>query len=112
MGVLTFDMSSDSTLDQWARAAGMNPQAMTIEQICAAMNATNPDWTFEIAVWNLREMIFAVAPNLNLARTEAIVQVHARGITTLTTRNSDSCDFHTLAIWTLVAILRNAITAY
>ncbi len=49
VGVLTFDMSSDSALEQWARAAGMNPQAMTIEQICAAMNATNPDWTFVVS---------------------------------------------------------------
>ena len=45
----TYDLSSDTLLNKWARAAGMNPQEMTIEQICAAMNATNPDWTFAVS---------------------------------------------------------------
>ena len=48
-GVLTFDMGSDSTLDRWARAAGMEPQAVTIGQICPSVNATNPDWTFAVS---------------------------------------------------------------
>ena len=45
----TYDMSSDSIIVRWARGVGMDPSAMTIEQACAAMNATNPDWTFAVS---------------------------------------------------------------
>ena len=36
----TYDLSSDSIIVRWARGVGMDPSAMTIEQACAAMNAT------------------------------------------------------------------------
>lgn len=39
MGVLTYDMSGHTDVARWAHAVGMDPQAMTIEQACAAMNA-------------------------------------------------------------------------
>lgn len=46
VGVLTYDMSSDAAVARWAWAAGTDPHAMTIEQACAAMNATRPDAMF------------------------------------------------------------------
>lgn len=48
MGVLTYDMSGHTDVARWARAEGMNPQAMTIEQACAAMNATRTDAVFTV----------------------------------------------------------------
>lgn len=53
-------------------------------------------------------MIAEVAPKLSQVRALAIVRAHAPEITSLETQNSDSRDFHSLPVWTIAAILRNA----
>ena len=44
----TYDMSGAS-VTRWAWAAGMDPSAMTIEQACAALNATRTDAVFTVS---------------------------------------------------------------
>lgn len=50
VGMLTtYDMSGYPDIARWAWAEGLNPEAMTIEQACAALNATRTDAVFTVS---------------------------------------------------------------
>lgn len=98
-------MKSVRPTDLLAVVRAQCPEITTL----ATRNADALDF-HEVAVWNLRAMIAAVAPKMSDKTALAIVRVQAPEITTLATRNSNALDFHSLAVWTLQAILRNAAT--
>lgn len=50
VGMLTtYNMSGYPDVARWAWAEGLNPDAMTIEQACAALNATRTDAVFTVS---------------------------------------------------------------
>ena len=45
----TYDMSGYPDITRWAWTAGFDPTAMTIEQACAALNATQTDAVYTVS---------------------------------------------------------------